>query len=59
MMFGLKQALALAVAFTGFLAPPALAYPNPGAVKGNGIVGVHDPSVARGADGTYILVSQV
>lgn len=54
-MFVLPRLFTLAL--TGLLAlSGAQAYPNPGTVKG-AITGVHDPSVAKGADGTYILVS--
>lgn len=33
----------------------AAAYPDPGVVSGN--VNVHDPGIARGPDGTYIMIA--
>jgi len=54
-MLALPQLFTLAV--TGILTLSGVqAYPNPGTVKG-AITGVHDPSVAKGGDGTYVLVS--
>ncbi|KAL7415865.1 glycoside hydrolase family 43 protein [Mrakia frigida] len=53
-MLGLPQVFTL---FSALLTLSGVqAYPNPGTVNG-AITGVHDPSVAKGADGAYILVS--
>jgi arabinan endo-1,5-alpha-L-arabinosidase len=50
-----KHALALLVALTATtaLAPAASAYPLPGRVTGD--ITVHDPSVVRRADGSYLV----
>jgi len=50
-----RHALALlgAVVLTTALAPTASAYPLPGRVTGD--VGVHDPSVVKRADGSYLV----
>jgi arabinan endo-1,5-alpha-L-arabinosidase len=50
-----KSALALltALALTVTVAPHAAAYPLPGRVTGD--VGVHDPSVVKRADGSYLV----
>ncbi|TDV56495.1 arabinan endo-1,5-alpha-L-arabinosidase [Actinophytocola oryzae] len=50
-----RHALAVvgAVALTVVLAPAASAYPLPGRVTGD--VGVHDPTVVRRSDGSYLV----
>lgn len=46
-------ALLTALAVTVAMASPASAYPGPGRVTGD--VGVHDPSVVKRADGSYLV----
>ncbi|MEU4520304.1 arabinan endo-1,5-alpha-L-arabinosidase [Amycolatopsis sp. NPDC024027] len=48
--------IAVVLFATAFLAPPAAdaaAYPNPGRVTGD--IGVHDPSVVKRPDGSYLV----
>jgi arabinan endo-1,5-alpha-L-arabinosidase len=47
------MALLAAIAVTVTMAPQASAYPLPGRVTGD--VGVHDPSVVKRADGSYLV----
>jgi len=49
----LLSALAVAVAATVATAPAAAAYPYPGRVTGD--IGVHDPTVVKRADGSYLV----
>ncbi|MGW4112361.1 hypothetical protein ACWEFJ_15915 [Actinosynnema sp. NPDC004786] len=49
----LARALLTTAAVTVAITPPASAYPAPGRVTGD--IGVHDPSVVKRPDGSYLV----